>query len=263
MTTAPLPDSPTAPAGRARAPWAALLGEGRGAPLGPDDILNRFVGFATGTGLVLYPAQEEALLEIASGRHLILATPTGSGKSLVATAMHFQAMAENKVSYYTCPIKALVSEKFFALCALFGPENVGMLTGDASINRGAPVVCCTAEILANVALRDPGTRADYVIMDEFHYYSDRERGVAWQIPLLALRETTFLLMSATLGDTRVIEQSLKATTGREVAVVRSRERPVPLDFSYLETPLHESIADLVAARRSPIYLVNFTQRACA
>ena len=264
MTSAPLAaGSPPAPAEKAPAPLAALLGEGRGAPLGPDDILNRFVGFATGTGLVLYPAQEEALLEIASGRHLILATPTGSGKSLVATAMHFQAMAEGKISYYTCPIKALVSEKFFALCALFGPENVGMLTGDASINRGAPVVCCTAEILSNIALRDPDARADYVIMDEFHYYSDRERGVAWQIPLLALRGTTFLLMSATLGDTRAIEQSLQTTTGREVAVVRSRERPVPLDFSYLETPLHESIADLVAARRSPIYLVNFTQRACA
>ncbi|HEY2902358.1 MAG TPA: DUF3516 domain-containing protein, partial [Polyangia bacterium] len=250
-----LPDTTTAP-------LAALLGGGDG-PLGPDEILSRFVAFATGSGLALYPAQEEALLELVSGKHIILNTPTGSGKSLVATAMHFKAMAEGKISYYTCPIKALVSEKFFALCQLFGPDSVGMLTGDASINRNAPVMCCTAEILANMALRDPNARVDYVIMDEFHYYSDRERGVAWQIPLLALRDATFLLMSATLGDTRLIEQSLKATTGRDVAAVRSRERPVPLDYIYEETPLHETIAELVATRRYPIYLVNFTQRACA
>jgi superfamily II RNA helicase len=244
------------------APLAALL-NGQAGPLAPDDILSRFVGFAADSGLELYPAQEEALLEMAGGKHVILATPTGSGKSLVATAMHFKAMAEGKISFYTCPIKALVSEKFFALCQLFGPENVGMMTGDATINRGAPIICCTAEILANLSLRDAAARVDYVIMDEFHYYSDRERGVAWQIPLLSLPATTFLLMSATLGDTRSIEQSLRSITGRDPAVVRSGARPVPLDFEYRETPLHETISDLITTRRYPIYLVNFTQRGCA
>jgi superfamily II RNA helicase len=172
-------------------------------------------------------------------------------------------MAEDKVSFYTCPIKALVSEKFFALCELFGAEHVGMMTGDATINRGAPIICCTAEILANLALRDTNVVVDYVIMDEFHYYSDRERGVAWQIPLLAMPRTTFLLMSATLGDTRAIAHSLQDVTGREPAVVRSAARPVPLDFEYRETPLHETIADLIASKRYPIYLVNFSQRAAA
>src|SRR5690606_36234308 len=143
------------------------------------------------------------------GRHVILSTPTGSGKSLVAQALHFQAMAEGRRSFYTCPIKALVNEKFFALCEAFGPENVGMMTGDASINRDAPIVCCTAEILANLALRDPKAQVDYVVMDEFHYYADRERGMAWQVPLLVLSKTTFLLMSATLGDTSRIEQGLR------------------------------------------------------
>jgi superfamily II RNA helicase len=248
--------------GISTAPLAALLA-GRTQALAADEILSRFVGFVAASGLELYPAQEEALLELVAGKHIILNTPTGSGKSLVATAMHFKAMAEGKVSFYTCPIKALVSEKFFALCQLYGPENVGMMTGDATINREAPIICCTAEILANMALRDAAARVDYVIMDEFHYYSDRERGAAWQIPLLSMPDTTFLLMSATLGETRPIEQSLLSITRREPAVVRSTLRPVPLDFEYRETPLHETIGDLIATRRIPIYLVNFTQRACA
>ncbi len=229
---------------------------------GADEILTRFVGYAAGAGLTLYPAQEEALLEIMAGKHVVLNTPTGSGKSLVAAALHFKGLAEGKTSVYTSPVKALVSEKFFDLCRLFGPEQVGMLTGDASINRNAPIVCCTAEILANMALRDAAT-ADYVVMDEFHYYADRERGVAWQLPLLAMPKTTFLLMSATLGDVTSIAEGLTELTQREVAVVRGRDRPVPLEFEYRETPLHETIAELVTQGRAPIYLVNFTQRAAA
>jgi superfamily II RNA helicase len=242
------------------APLAAHL-----PPVGadPDTILERFMAWVASTGLELYPAQEEALLEIMAGKHVVLNTPTGSGKSLVATALHFKALAEGKTSYYTCPIKALVSEKFFALCQLFGPEQIGMMTGDATINRDAPIICCTAEILSNMALRDAAARVDTVVMDEFHYYADRERGAAWQIPLLCLDKTVFLLMSATLGDLPAVEGGLRALTGRDVAIVRSRDRPVPLDFEYRETPLHETIEGLVASRRAPIYLVNFTQRACA
>ncbi len=189
------------------------------------------------------------MLELLGGKHVVLNTPTGSGKSLVAAALHFKGLAEGKTSFYTSPVKALVNEKFFDLCRLFGPERVGMLTGDASINRQAPIVCCTAEILANMALRDGAARADYVVMDEFHYYADRERGMAWQVPLLCLPQTTFLLMSATLGDLHVITEGLAAFTGREVAIVRGRERPVPLEFGYRETPLHETIAELVTHGR--------------
>ncbi|ADO71371.1 DEAD/DEAH box helicase [Stigmatella aurantiaca] len=246
-----------------RAPLAALLPARGEPPLSTDETLNRFVGYVTSNGLELYPAQEEAILELLAGNHLFLKTPTGSGKSLVAMALHFKAMAEGKVSYYTCPIKALVNEKFFALCDAFGPENVGMLTGDASINREAPIICCTAEILANMAMRDSRAPVDYVVMDEFHYYSDRERGTAWQLPLLGLQNTTFLMMSATLGDTHIIEEGLKKLTGKDVVSVRSAKRPVPLDFDYRETPLHETIQDLVARGKYPIYLVNFTQRAAA
>ena len=229
-----------------------------------SDVLDRFLDYVKAIGLTLYPAQEEAILEIVSGKNVILNTPTGSGKSLVATAMHFLAMAQGERSYYTCPIKALVSEKFFALCNDFGPENVGMMTGDATVNRDAPILCCTAEILANIALRE-GARADvrYAVIDEFHYYADRDRGVAWQIPLLALPQARFLLMSATLGPTEFFEESLTRLTGAETAVVRSADRPVPLDYTYAETALHETILSLVNKGKAPIYVVNFTQRSCA
>jgi superfamily II RNA helicase len=258
---APAPAAPN-PAGGG-APLGALAEVAAASAGGPDEVLARFLDHVSSTGLSLYPAQEEALLELMAGKHLVLSTPTGSGKSLVATGLYFKALVEGKRAFYTCPIKALVNEKFFDFCDLFGADRVGLLTGDATINRDAPLLCCTAEILANMALRDRGVRADYVVMDEFHYYGDRERGMAWQIPLLALPETTFLLMSATLGDTRVIERDLEQRTGRQVASVRGSDRPVPLELEYRETPLHETIADLVKTGRAPVYLVSFTQRAAA
>jgi len=230
----------------------------------PDDaVLSRFTDWAAAQGLTLYPEQEEALLELLSGKHLVLATPTGSGKSLVATFLHFLAMCRGQVSVYTCPIKALVNEKFFALCDAFGARNVGMVTGDAAINREAPVLVCTAEVLSNLVLRDPCLRADCVVMDEFHYYADRERGAAWQVPLLLLEKTQFLLMSATLGDTSAIEKALEQVSGREAAHIGSARRPVPLEFSYAETPLHETLERLVSQARAPVYLVNFSQRGAA
>jgi superfamily II DNA/RNA helicase len=229
-----------------------------------DEILDLFVDWAAEAGFELYPAQEEALLEIMAGKHVILNTPTGSGKSLVALGLHFKALCEGKKSFYTSPIKALASEKFFSLCDDFGPENVGMMTGDASINPDAPVICCTAEVLANRALRE-GERLDvpYVVMDEFHYYSDPERGVAWQVPLITLPHTRFLLMSATLGDVSAIQEHIQDSTGFEAVLVSSEDRPVPLDFEYLETPLHETIETLIKDGKAPIYIVNFTQRECA
>ena len=232
--------------------------------LGPDEILERFVDWLGTRGLEPYPAQEEAWLELLANHHVVLNTPTGSGKSLVAVALHFKAMCEGRRSFYTAPIKALVSEKFFALCGDFGPENVGMLTGDASINPSAPIICCTAEVLANMSLRQgESLSVPYVVMDEFHFYSDPGRGVAWQIPLLSMPRTLFLLMSATLGDTREIREDLRKRSGREVALVASDERPVPLDFEYRETLLYESIEELLAAGKGPIYVVNFSQRECA
>jgi len=229
-----------------------------------DAILEAFLEWVTNRGVELYPAQEEAVLELMGGNHLILTTPTGSGKSLVALALHFKLLCEGRRSVYTSPIKALVSEKFFDLCGQLGAQNVGMATGDASINPRAPVLCCTAEILANQALREGAyTAVDAVVMDEFHYYSDPERGIAWQLPLLTLPHVTFLLMSATLGDVTEFERGIEQLTGRGVVQVTSTERPVPLEFEYRETPLHETIHDLTMMGRAPVYVVNFTQREAA
>ena len=224
-----------------------------------DSVYEAFVDWTEQQGLSLYAHQEEAAIELFSANNVILATPTGSGKSLVAIAAHFSALAEGRVSFYTAPIKALVSEKFFALCEIFGARNVGMLTGDASVNSGAPIICCTAEILANIALRE-GTTADVgqVVMDEFHFYGDPQRGWAWQVPLLSLPQAQFLLMSATLGDMTAMREDLSRRTGRDTALIENSERPVPLYFSWSLEPLHELLEELVRTDQAPIYVVHFS-----
>jgi superfamily II RNA helicase len=231
---------------------------------GTDAVLGHFLDAVAARGLVLYAEQEEAVLALLEGRHVLLNTPTGSGKSLVAAAAHFFALCRGRRSVYTCPIKALVNEKFLALCREFGPARVGLMTGDATVNPDAPILCCTAEILAQQALaRGAALGCACVIMDEFHYYSDAARGVAWQVPLITLRATRFLLMSATLGDPAHVQRSLERFTGVPMTIVKGDTRPVPLQFEWSETPLAEKVAALAALRRTPAYLVHFTQRATA
>ncbi|MEV8274215.1 DUF3516 domain-containing protein [Microbacterium sp. NPDC077184] len=226
----------------------------------PDAVYDVFVEWATDRGFTLYPAQDEAVIELVSGAHVILSTPTGTGKSLVAVAAHAASLARGGRTYYTAPIKALVSEKFFALVEIFGADKVGMVTGDSSVNPDAAIVCCTAEILANLALRQ-GTDAaiDQVVMDEFHYYGDPERGWAWQVPLLTLTGTQFLLMSATLGDVTAIADDLRERIGRPVAEVTGVERPVPLHHDYERMPVHEVVQRLMDQSETPVYIVHFSQ----
>ncbi|MBF6158508.1 DEAD/DEAH box helicase [Nocardia cyriacigeorgica] len=227
-----------------------------------DALYESFGTWAAEQGTPLYPAQDEALLELASESNVILATPTGSGKSLVAVGAHLFALTRGQRTYYTAPIKALVSEKFFALCEVFGAERVGMVTGDAAVNPDAPIICATAEILANLALRE-GADADIgqVVMDEFHFYADPDRGWAWQVPLLELPRAQFLLMSATLGEVDFFASDLRRRTGRSTAVVAGTERPVPLTFSYARTPITETLEELVTTHQAPVYVVHFTQAA--
>ena len=236
---------------------------------GPDALFETFSGWAADRGLELYPAQTEAIIELVSGSNVILSTPTGSGKSLVATAAQFAALAGRTGAgdptgrvFYTAPIKALVSEKFFAAVEVFGVDQVGMMTGDASVNASAPIICCTAEILANLALREGAeSSVTTVVMDEFHYYADPDRGWAWQVPLLELPHAQFLLMSATLGDVSRFEADLTRRTGRSTAVVASAERPVPLQHEYVTSTLLETIEERLATHQAPIYVVHFSRAA--
>ncbi|MYA75798.1 MAG: DUF3516 domain-containing protein [Acidimicrobiaceae bacterium] len=226
-----------------------------------ESLLEAILEWAYGRGLEPYPHQQDAILSLLAGDNVVLATPTGSGKSLVAISGAFAMLANNKRTVYTAPIKALVSEKFFEIAAELGADNVGMVTGDAAVNADAPVVVCTAEILANRALREGSNLdVDLVVMDEFHYYGDRDRGWAWQVPLLELSRPSFLLMSATLGDTSDLRTDLSIRTGRDTALIDQAPRPVPLDFEYRETPLLETLADLLKAAKTPVYIVHFTQR---
>ncbi|WP_441791046.1 DEAD/DEAH box helicase [Leifsonia sp. YAF41] len=228
----------------------------------PDVLFEAFELWAGAQGLSLYPAQEEALIEIVSGANLILSTPTGTGKSLVAIGAHFAALSAGKRSFYTAPIKALVSEKFFALVEIFGAENVGMMTGDSSVNADAPIICCTAEILANLALRNgEDTQVDQVVMDEFHFYADSDRGWAWQVPLLTLPRVQFVLMSATLGDVTDLAADVSRRTNRPTALVTGVERPVPLHYFYQMTPIHETVEELLGTGQAPVYVVHFSQAA--
>src|SRR5690606_2678299 len=237
----------------------------------PDVLFENFSAWAAEGGRPLYPHQEEARLEVMTGSHVVLATPTGSGKSMVAMGAQFAALAAHRSgrggrTYYTAPLKALVSEKFFDLVAAFGSKNVGMMTGDSAVNADAPIICCTAEILANLALRRGNSPADddegiaQVIMDEFHYSGDPQRGWAWQVPLLELKDTQFVRMSATLGDTTRLREDLEERTGRPVAEGAGAERPVPLTFSPVVVPLPEVIQELVTTHRAPVYVVHFTQK---
>ncbi len=225
-----------------------------------DALLGRFLDYVGGKNLALYPAQEEAILNLLEEKNLILNTPTGSGKSLVAFGLLFTVLARGRRAVYTCPIKALVNEKWMNLCRELGPDNVGLSTGDATVNRDAPILCCTAEVLANIALREgPAANIDDVVMDEFHWYADRDRGVAWQTPLLTLPQTRFLLMSATLGDTSFFEEAMTILNGRPTATVVSVDRPVPLEYAWSEIPLAHTLEKLSADGRTPVYVVHFTQ----
>ena len=226
----------------------------------PDSLFDSFAEWAGEEGLDLYPAQTEALIELVSGSNVVLATPTGSGKSLVATGALYAALAQGRRGVWTAPIKALVSEKFFALCATFGAHNVGMLTGDAAVNPGAPIITATAEVIANQALREgPDADLGLVVMDEFHYYADPDRGWAWQVPLLELTRAQFLLMSATLGDVTRFRDDLARRTGRSTAVVATGDRPVPLHYYYARTPVHETLEELLTTGQAPVYVVHPTQ----
>lgn len=227
-----------------------------------DAVYEAFVGWVESQGLSLYAHQDEAIFDVLTGANTIITTPTGSGKTLIATAAHFATLAAGGRSYYTAPIKALVSEKFFSLCDIFGAANIGMVTGDVSVNAEAPIVCCTAEILANLALRQ-GRQAqvDQIVMDEFHFIADPDRGWAWQVALVELPQAQFVIMSATLGDVTALAKELHDRTGRRTSVIKDAKRPVPLQYSWSLRPVPEMVELLLREHKAPMYIVHSTQSA--
>ena len=233
-----------------------------GDAISEEEALEMFYEWLAEHEIDLWPHQDEALMSLMVGDHVILGTPTGSGKSMVAIGMMFMALCSGKRAFYTAPIKALVSEKFFGLVNMLGRENVGMITGDSQINPQAPVICCTAEILANQALRE-GEWSDVgcVAMDEFHFYSDPDRGWAWQVPLLTLPHTQFLLMSATLGDVSQVAQALESKTGATVDIIADAPRPVPLEYKYELMSLEGTVELALRNNEGPLYIVHFSQDA--
>ncbi|MFV0426531.1 MAG: DEAD/DEAH box helicase [Beutenbergiaceae bacterium] len=246
----------TDPAAPAPTVLAQIAGQGA------DAAVDAIFEWTSSIGLTLYPHQESALVEVAAGSNVICSTPTGSGKSLIALAAHAVALSQGQRSYYTAPLKALVSEKFFDLVEAFGAELVGMVTGDVAVNADAPIICCTAEILANLALRESETAdVGQVVADEFHYYSDPQRGWAWQVPLLELPQAQFILLSATLGDMGAIADDLRERTGRESVIIDDAERPIPLSYAYSTQPLPDLLSELVNTHRAPVYVVHPSQRA--
>lgn len=228
----------------------------------PAHILEVFTEWSQAGGKPLYPHQEEAALALAAGDHVVLATPTGSGKSLVAVAGILFALNDGRRAVWTAPIKALVAEKFFDLVDLLGADRVGLATGDAAINADAPVLVCTAEVLANHALVT-GSSSDFgfACMDEFHYYADPERGWAWQVPLLELTNCQMLLASATLGDMTAISTDLRHRSGRPVTAVTSVDRPTPLHHQWRMTSVSDSVLEAVRDGLSPVYVVHANQAA--
>ena len=165
-----------------------------------------------------------------NGKSVLVAAPTGAGKTIVGEFAAFLAMESGKKCFYTTPIKALSNQKFQDLSAMFGESNVGLLTGDTSINSEAPIVIMTTEVLRNMIYSASSTLTDlrYVVMDEVHYLADRFRGAVWEEILIHLPESIQVAaLSATVSNAEEFGDWLQTVRG-EMQVIVSESRPVPL-----------------------------------
>ncbi|MDJ0314738.1 DEAD/DEAH box helicase [Arthrobacter sp. H35-D1] len=189
-----------------------------------------FADFTSGLSFELDPFQNTACRAVQAGRGVLVAAPTGAGKTIVGEFAVYLALQRGHKAFYTTPIKALSNQKYQELAAKYGTSNVGLLTGDTSINSEAPVVVMTTEVLRNMLYADSNTLAGlaYVVMDEVHYLADRFRGAVWEEVIIHLpSEVSVISLSATVSNAEEFGAWLGTVRG-DTAVVVSEHRPVPL-----------------------------------
>ncbi|ALE06007.1 RNA helicase [Arthrobacter sp. ERGS1:01] len=233
----PMPQSPS-PAER----YAAA--KNRAADAGTD-----FGAFKETLDFELDDFQITACRALVAGRGVLLAAPTGAGKTIVGEFAVYLALSHGNKAFYTTPIKALSNQKYQELARKYGLENVGLLTGDTSINSEAPVVVMTTEVLRNMLYADSDTLAGlaYVVMDEVHYLADRFRGAVWEEVIIHLpTEVAVVSLSATVSNAEEFGAWLGTVRG-DTAVVVSEHRPVPL---WQHVMVQREIVDLFATNRS-------------
>ncbi|MCC7293991.1 MAG: DEAD/DEAH box helicase [Phycisphaerales bacterium] len=238
-----------------------------------DDICSQFLDRLTFSP---YPFQEEALLAwFGDGEGVLVTAPTGMGKTLVAEAAIFEALSTRTKLYYTTPLIALTDQKFREFQGKaevwgFRRDDVGLITGNRKVNPDAVVRVVVAEILLNHLLSGEESFDDVsgVVMDEFHYFNDYERGTVWELSLVLLpKNVRLMLLSATVGNAPEFVSWLRKEHGRTLNLVRTDERRVPLEYAWvgdklLTELLPEMVTDDDATQRSPALVFCFNRDEC-
>lgn len=174
------------------------------------------------------------------GADVLVAAPTGSGKTWIATEVIKKVLAAGNRAWYTSPLKALSNDKFREFRALFGAENVGILTGDRKVNPGAPLIVATTEIYRNTLYNAMNEleilNVGLVVFDEVHYLADRERGVVWEEAIIySPAVTRVLMLSATVGNARELSSWVAWARGSDCRLVSHPDRPVPMRTGFIDT----------------------------